>query len=379
MEDISLQCEDCGAPLESVNEAYFHEDLWSHTVEPILNLVCADCKEHCRSITEKDLHTKLTGHVNFTNRTSPIPNSNSDDEEMIDPVDAKFIQELKALGLSTTTSKRALHYFGNESIKGAVNWIIQNADYVDIDQMPLVPPSAKDVKDQLLGPSIVEEEMKINPEELRELARKKKEEEEELERLKERIRVGNALFELMEEGNERELIFMLYKAEEEERAQKKNHQKLEEDKAERKRKLRLPADAPSVSKPAAPVVEEKMPFVQPRPASKAEAMRNILRSLKQNHKDEDAKVKRAFQTLFTYVCDVARNPDEEKFRKIRLSDPLFHDRVGSFKEGIDFLELCGFGKIEDGVFLFLARDKVDDAVLNSAGSALNSAISGGVL
>ncbi|XP_028550222.1 vesicle-fusing ATPase-like [Dendrobium catenatum] len=33
-------------------------------------------------------------------------------------------------------------------------------------------------------------------------------------------------------------------------------------------------------------------------------------------KEEDAKVKRAFQTLLTYVGNVARNPNAEKFRKI---------------------------------------------------------------
>jgi hypothetical protein len=42
--------------------------------------------------------------------------------------------------------------------------------------------------------------------------------------------------------------------------------------------------------------------------------------------------------------------------------------------GIEFLELCGFEKIEGGEFLFLARDKVDMAVLHSAGAELDSAI-----
>lgn len=39
--------------------------------------------------------------------------------------------------------------------------------------------------------------------------------------------------------------------------------------------------------------------------------------------EDDARVKRAFQTLLTYVGNVARNPDEEKFRKIRLSNQSF--------------------------------------------------------
>lgn len=69
-----------------------------------------------------------------------------------------------------------------------------------------------------------------------------------------------------------------------------------------------------------------------------------------------------------------KNPNEEKFRKIRLNNPTFQDRVGGLHGGVEFLELCGFEKLEDGEFLFLPRDKVDMAVLNSAGSELNSAI-----
>lgn len=39
--------------------------------------------------------------------------------------------------------------------------------------------------------------------------------------------------------------------------------------------------------------------------------------------DNDAQVKTAFNTLLTYVKNVATKPDEEKFRKIRLSNAIF--------------------------------------------------------
>jgi len=39
--------------------------------------------------------------------------------------------------------------------------------------------------------------------------------------------------------------------------------------------------------------------------------------------EEDANVKRAFQTLLTYIGNVVRAPDEEKFWKIRLTNPSF--------------------------------------------------------
>lgn len=50
------------------------------------------------------------------------------------------------------------------------------------------------------------------------------------------------------------------------------------------------------------------------------------------------------------------------------------ERVGNLHGGIEFLQLCGFEKLEGNEFLFLARDKVDKAVLNTAGAELNSAI-----
>ncbi|XP_028090279.1 UBX domain-containing protein 1-like isoform X3 [Camellia sinensis] len=194
----------------------------------------------------------------------------------------------------------------------------------------------------------------------------------------ERIRVGEELLDAkrIEEENERKCVVASRKAEKEEekRAREKIRQKLEEDKAERRRKLGLPPEDPVAAKPSAPAVEEKKSLVPVRPATKAEQMRECLRSLKQNHKDNEAKVKMAFNTLLTYARNVATNTNEEKFRKIRLSNATFQARVGALKGGIKFLELCGFKKIDGGEFLFLPRDKVDMAVLNSAGTELNSAI-----
>lgn len=42
--------------------------------------------------------------------------------------------------------------------------------------------------------------------------------------------------------------------------------------------------------------------------------------------------------------------------------------------GVEFLEACGFEKIEGDEFLTLPKEKVDLAVINSAGAELTSAI-----
>ncbi|XP_042516143.1 stress response protein NST1-like isoform X2 [Macadamia integrifolia] len=408
MAGLSLKCGDCGALLKSVEEAQEHGELTSHSnfsesMEAVLNLVCTTCGKPFRSKTESSLHKKRTGHTKFVNKTSEttkpisleVPKAcasaepeegfetgeSSQSGEMVVPeVDKNLLGKLEEMGFPKARATRGLHYSGNANLEEAVNWVVEHDDDPDIDEMPMVHANTK-VEASKPKPSLTPEEMKIKTQELREKARKKKEEEEKImerEREKERIRAGKELLEAkrIEEENERKRLFFLRKAEKEEekRAREKIRQKLEDDKAESRRKLGLPPEEPAAIKPPTPVVEEKKISLPVRPATKAERMRECLRSLKQNHKDDEAKVKRAFQTLLTYVGNVAKNPTEEKFRKIRLNNPSFQERVGSLEGGIEFLELCGFEKIEGGEFLFLSGDKISMAVLNTAGAELNSAI-----
>ncbi|KAH8519561.1 hypothetical protein H0E87_001100 [Populus deltoides] len=356
MAGVSLKCGDCGALLKSVQEAQDHAELTSHSnfsesTEAVLNLVCTTCGKPCRSKTESDLHTKRTGHTEFADKTAEVTkpislevpkaaamdidepaaadaSTTSQPEEMAAPeVDKKILDELEAMGFPTARATRALHYSGNASLEAAVNWVVEHENDPDIDEMPMVSINSKV---EAPKPSLTPEEMKQKAQELRERARKKKEEEEkktEREKEKERIRIGKELLEAkrIEEQNERKRLMALRKAEKEEekRAREKIRQKVEEDKAERRRKLGLPPEDPATVKPSAPVVEEKKSMLPVRPATKQEQMRERLRSLKQSHKDDDAKVKRAFQTLLTYIGNVAKNPSEEKFRKIRLNNQTF--------------------------------------------------------
>ncbi|AQK52702.1 ubiquitin-associated (UBA)/TS-N domain-containing protein [Zea mays] len=440
MAGLSLLCGDCGAQLRSVEEAQAHAEATNHanfveSTEAVLNFVCSDCGKPCRSQTEVDLHTKRTGHTEFADKTAeaakPIDleaplkpasedvmdvdtsaSASGEPQEMVVPeVNKEMLTDLEGMGFSTARATRVLHFSGNSTIEGAINWLSEHQEDIDIDEMPLVPANSKTEDNK---PSLTPEEMKIKAQELRDRARKKKEEEErrmerEREKMlssvmcgrtytrraldvrrgaeraartqegKERIRIGKELLEAkrIEEQNERKRMIELRKLEKEEekRAREKIRQKLEEDKAERRRKLGLPPEDPAAAKPSAPLpVEEKKSALPVRPATKAERMRDCLRNLKQQNKDDDAKVKRAFQTLLTYIGNVAKNPDEEKFRKIRLTNATFQERVGNLHVGIEFLELCGFEKLEGNEYLFLAREKVDKAILNTAGAELNSAI-----
>ncbi|KAH7517567.1 hypothetical protein FEM48_Zijuj09G0078600 [Ziziphus jujuba var. spinosa] len=285
-------------------------------------------------------------------------------------VNQNFLAELESMGFPLATAIRGLHHSGNDSVEAAVNWIIEHENDPDIDQMPLVTVDIDIKSDE---PFPITEEMKIKAQELS-LPNMFTV----IKVIAERIRAGKELLEAkrVAEENERKRILALGKKEreEEQRAREKIRWKLEQDKLERGSRLGLPSKNPAPGRLSTHLLPEIKNSLPVKTVTMAELMRECLRSLKRNHKDDDGKVRRAFQTLLIYLGNVARNPNEEKYRKIRLSNPLFQERVGSLKGGVEFLELCGFERSEGGEFLYLPHDKVDMAVLNSAGSELKSAI-----
>ncbi|XP_062195810.1 uncharacterized protein LOC133898980 isoform X1 [Phragmites australis] len=106
----------------------------------------------------------------------------------------------------------------------------------------------------------------------------------------------------------------------------------------------------------------------------SEQLRDCLRTLKKNHKDDSVRVTRAFQILLKIIANIVKNPAEEKFRRIRLSNPVFKDRVGNLKGGVEFLELCGFQRLRASGYLVMPRDKVEMALLSAAGVEIASAM-----
>ncbi|GMI69236.1 hypothetical protein like AT1G04850 [Hibiscus trionum] len=293
-------------------------------------------------------------------------------------VSMKLLGELESLGFPRARAVWGLHYSGNTNIEDAVFWLIDHENDPHIDQMPLV---AINMDIESPQPDDITEAIKIKEQELRDRVRIKNREEEkklEREREKERIRAGKALQEAkrISEENERQRLVALRKTEKEEekRAREKVLRKLEADKLERKRALGLPLEnqAAKLSQPIAQKEEKKSLIV--KSAKKDDRLRECLRSLKLAYKDDNARVRRAFQTLLVYVGNVSKSPDEEKFRKIRLGNPKFQESVGSLKGGIEFLELCGFERSEGNELLVFPRDKVDMQLLNSAGSLLKSAM-----
>ncbi|XP_037456849.1 UBX domain-containing protein 4-like isoform X2 [Triticum dicoccoides] len=174
------------------------------------------------------------------------------------------------------------------------------------------------------------------------------------------------------EENQRKRMMESRKAEQEEekRARERIRQRIEDDKAERRRGLGLPRENTVASAPIVTLAKVK-PI---EPVVTSEQLRDCLRTLKKNHKDDNARVKRAFQILLKIVANIVKNPEEERFRRIRLSNPVFKDRVGNLQGGVEFLELCGFQKLRNNSYLVMPRGKADVALLNAAGVEIASAM-----
>ncbi|CAL0304534.1 unnamed protein product [Lupinus luteus] len=293
-------------------------------------------------------------------------------------VNEKLLQELESMGIQQPHAIPALYYSGNTSVEKAISWLIHHDTDSDIDEMPLVDV---DIPIESTESFPISEEMRIIAQKLRKQMHKRKEEEEkkmEKEREKERIQAGKKLMEakrIAEEAHRKRYIALKKEEKEEEKkARQKVLQKLEQDKINRRSIHSIPSKVHEpVTSSATAVRENKLQSLKPvYTTAKVDHLRECLRSLKCNLQGENARARKAFETLLIYVGNVAKNPDEEKYRKIRLSNPVFKERIGNLKDGVEFLELCGFERRGD--FLYLPHKKVDTKLLNSAGFVLNSAL-----
>ncbi|CAA7058889.1 unnamed protein product [Microthlaspi erraticum] len=302
-----------------------------------------------------------------------------DSENVAFEVNRGLLKELEDMGFSMARAAWALHHSGNSNLETAVNWIVDHENDSQFDKMPLM-----EFNIEIESPTPSDDTTQARANELREQARKIREEEEtkrEREREKERIRAGKEMMETkrIAEEIERKRNIALRKAEkdEEKKARDKIMLKVNADKLERKRKrgMRPETESASTSTPVAPLDSKRIFISLPSPASKAEEMRECLRSLRRNHKDEDPRIiRKAFETLLMIVRNAAKNPDEEKYRRVRVTNRLFKERVGRYKEGIEFMELCGFKREAASEFLSLSTQDADISRLRDAAFQLQSAI-----
>ncbi|KAL6661843.1 hypothetical protein ACP70R_001227 [Stipagrostis hirtigluma subsp. patula] len=328
-----------------------------------------------------------------------------------------MLDELEAMGFPTVRSIRALHFSGNSNLESAVDWLLEHESDPDIDQLPLVPreiiiecgDTSNEERNGVQGMRTAAQERTTeertdigrqketsqlerepNAEEGEEdrnrilaLYKEKRDEEERArqrirnqlqEDKRERIRAAKDLMEakrtLEENQRKRMMESRIADQEEEKRARERIRQRIADDKAERRRSLGLPQENPGPS--VSIITPTKLKPVEHVVTS--EQLRDSLRNLKKNHKDDTARVTRAYQILLKIVANIVKNPAEEKYRRIRLSNPIFKDRVGNLQGGIEFLELCGFQRLRASGYLVMPREKVDMALLKAAGVEIAAAM-----
>ena len=403
----SLKCNECQLRLRSVKEAQDHAEATGHLdfaedVEQVEQLRCTECGKICRSQTEADLHSKRLGHNSFEDVTATASKPIDTEKEMAEAqsetmtkpagdaaeegkgeemvpveVDEMLLAQLLDMGFPENRAIRSLH-FGGGDLDGAITWLAEHEASGGVDEPLLVP--RKDAK-----PKLTPEQAKARAQELLLKAKQRREAEErerERQRELERVRMGKELAAVARAEEEAKLKRQAEERqrekEEAERAREAIRKKLEEDRRERRRQLGLPEELTPEEleqerqrerEKAEEEAKRKLPV---KPISKAEKMRVLLVDMKKGNVNDETAVKTAYKTLLKFVTNVATRPEEEKYRKIRLSNPAVQSRIGRFPEPTKFLEECGFKK--DGQYLEIAPENIDRLVLQAAVENLNSAI-----
>ncbi|KAK9831953.1 hypothetical protein WJX81_002741 [Elliptochloris bilobata] len=397
--------------LRSVAEAQSHGEATGHSnfeesTEAVLTLECTECSKPCRSQTEKDLHTKRTGHAAFRDKTAsaapldteaqvkeaasamkedgePTASTAPDAEvEMVAPeVDAALKQQLEDMGFTANRAMRALHGSGAAGVEAAVAWIMDHENDADLDEPLLVPKGAPP------KPKLSAEEARKHAEEMIRKAKERREKEErELERLREaeRIRAGRELLQAKRQEDDLKLKRNIEERRrekaEDERAREKIRAKVDEDRRARRRKMGLPEELTEEEKAAeaAKAAEKERAkvanaFVPIKPVTQISRLRELLVGMKKRYASEDERVKTCWSTLLKYIGNVARDPRQDKFRRIRQGNAAFQARVGGLEGGVAVLELLGFARQAADDALVLPADKVNLELLQAAGGLLHDA------
>merc|ERR1712174_186715 len=73
-----------------------------------------------------------------------------------------------------------------------------------------------------------------------------------------------------------------------------------------------------------------------------------LSSLKKKYKDENPEgLKTCLSTLKIYIKNLMENPQDPKFKKLKLENKAFQSRIAPYEGAIEFLDVMGFDKKED--------------------------------
>lgn len=197
--------------------------------------------------------------------------------------------------------------------------------------------------------------------------------------------MARAKRELDEAERKRSLIERQRAKEEEERAREKIRKKIAQDKAERRVAMGLPAELTPEElekerqeerRKAEEKAKQRAAFVPVKPAQRLIELRELARAMKKSTPDE-AAFKTCCNTLLKLLGNVARSPEEDKFRVVKLGNAAIHKRIVAVTNGVEFLVGSGFerGADEGGEeVLTMERQAINMELINGAGEILQNAL-----
>eukprot|EP00164_Ancoracysta_twista_P001184 GFYU01001556.1.p1 GENE.GFYU01001556.1~~GFYU01001556.1.p1 ORF type:complete len:453 (+),score=142.63 GFYU01001556.1:108-1466(+) len=403
---LNLVCKDCKKPARTRDEADLHLKRTGHSGFDDKTDEAAAPLNLDPSAPPQSTGTSSSGAGPSQSGSGAAADGAGGDVAPMDGVEATapeaprvnedVLKELtESMGFGVARAQRALvSCDGNQTIEAAVNWIMEHENDANIDEPLAVPPVAISgveydsyiaakmaAQEEKSGPKLTLEEKRKKVEELRAGAKQRREAEEkrmEKERERDRIRSSKEIIQARRdlEEAERKRIAEQRKKEkmDEQRERQRLKELLEADKANRVKskktdEQRAQEEAEAAAKPKPGDSFKQMASQKASVVTIGEPLREELRNIKRNH---EAQAATAFNTIKTFVGNVLKNPAEEKFRKIRLSNQAFQNRVGNLTGGIAFLEKAGFEKDAAGEFLVL--NNPDTQVLSIAMDEVQAAI-----
>lgn len=123
------------------------------------------------------------------------------------------------------------------------------------------------------------------------------------------------------------------------------------------------ADAPADAKPTAPAA--------PLGAPREEVVDRAIASINQYRVGGDGG--KCLKILLAYTTNLAKDPDDERFRHIKLDNNAFKSKVAPLRGGVSLLKAVGFVKNDDAGVLEIAREAVDVAFVEATKMKLSAA------
>ena len=268
-----------------------------------------------------------TDEKNKTSQEPPKEEPKIEKKSILDFIKPEVAQQLQDMGFSKNVSEKAC-LFTQSNLEAAVEWISAHQNDPDFEE-----PAQIEVSSEPQKPKMSKEEAAIKAKELQEKMRKIHEEKQkEIDREHERLRIQNAkeMAKAREAEKERQAkLFVEQKKKREKEEDEHRRQVLEEierDKAERMGKKYVP-----------PEQKQKV-------YTKEENVQYFIKTIKTVYNPFRAAdtLKNCFKTLKIILANIIKNPNEDKFKTIKLSNPNVHERIGKISIALKLLEELGF-------------------------------------